>query len=242
MPAPRRRRRWVKRLAISALAFVLILAAGAALLWAATPGVGDAPARTAAILQAHGGTSDQGHPPSRVSAALIATEDSRFYSHHGLDPKGLLRGIRSLLTTGELQGATLDAQLAKLLYEDGRSTLGPEVSSGVLAFKLDEKYSKTQILSMYLDAAYFGHDGYGVVKASEIYFGMAPDRLSWGQATLLAGLVNAPSAYDPTAHLTLARSRQQHVIARLVATGVFTKAQGAAVFAEPLHPAVPFGG
>jgi penicillin-binding protein 1A len=150
--------------------------------------------------------------------------------------------VWSFLTTGELQGATLEAQLAKLLYLHDESGFWRELKSGVLAYKLDDTYSKQQILSMYLDAAYFGHGAYGVVKASQVYFGVAPDRLSWGQATLLAGLVNAPSAYDPTAHLHLARSRQRHVIDRLVATHVFTKTQGDAVFAEPLHPAVPFGG
>jgi membrane peptidoglycan carboxypeptidase len=68
------------------------------------------------------------------------------------------------------------------------------------------------------------------------------DQLSWGQASLLAGLVNAPTAYDPTAHLTLARSRQRHVLNRLVATHVFTPAEADAVFAEPLKPALPFAG
>jgi penicillin-binding protein 1A len=241
-PPPRRGRRVVRRLAYALLAVILVLAVAGVVLWNVTPGVGDAPARTAAIVREQGGISDNGVPPARVSKALIATEDSRFYSHPGLDAKALARGVWSFLTTGELQGATLEAQLAKLLYEQDRSGFWRELESGVLAFKLDDAYSKQQILAMYLDAAYFGHGAYGVVKAARVYFGVRPDQLSWGQATLLAGLVNAPSAYDPTAHLHLARSRQRHVIDRLVATGVFTKAQGDAVFAEPLHPAVPFGG
>jgi penicillin-binding protein 1A len=95
---------------------------------------------------------------------------------------------------------------------------------------------------MYFDAAYFGHGAYGLASASRVYFGVSPSQLTWAQATMLAGLVNAPSAYDPTAHLTLARSRQRHVIDRLVATHVFTKSQGNAVYAESLAPAIPFGG
>jgi membrane peptidoglycan carboxypeptidase len=240
---PRSRlRRWGRRLLIGVLAVVLVGAAAFGLAWLLTPSVSDAQARTAAILRSHDGSSDNGVPPVRVAAALVATEDSRFYSHSGLDPKGLARGVVNLVEHGSLQGATLNAQLAKLLYGSDTPGLLAPVQEGVLAIKLDVKYSKRQILSMYLDAAYFGHNAYGVETASRTYFGLPADQLSWGQASLLAGLVNAPTAYDPTAHLHLARSRQQHVLARLVATHVLTRQQADAAYAEPLHPAVSFSG
>jgi membrane peptidoglycan carboxypeptidase len=241
--APRSRlRHWGRRLLITFLAVLLACGAAFGLAWALTPSVADAQARTAALLRSHDGISDDGVPPSRVAAAMVATEDSRFYSHSGLDPKGLARGVVNLVTHGSLQGATLNAQLAKLLYSNGHSGLFGPVQEGVLAIKLDLTYSKRQILSMYLDAAYFGHNAYGVETAARTYFGLPAEQLSWGQASLLAGLVNAPTAYDPTAHLHLARSRQQHVLARLVATHVLTRHQANAAYAEPLHPAESFSG
>ncbi len=237
-----RRHRWVKRTLISLVALLVVLVLAFVTIWNLTPGVSDAQARTAAIVASHGGISDGGAPPVRVSEALIATEDSRFYSHHGLDPQSIARGLYTFVTQGTLQGATLDAQLAKLLYSGAHTGVWPTTQEAMLALKLDDTYSKRQILAMYLDAAYFGHGAWGVEKASRVYFGLDANQLSWGQASLLAGLVNAPTAYDPTAHLTLARSRQHHVLDRLVATHVLTRAQANAVFAEDLHPAVPFTG
>jgi penicillin-binding protein 1A len=87
---------------------------------------------------------------------------------------------------------------------------------------------------MYLSAIYFGNGYYGVLAASEGYFGLPPDQLSWAQASLLAGLPQAPTMLDPLQHLALARQRQSYVIDRLVATGVLTRAQAAAAAAAPL--------
>jgi membrane peptidoglycan carboxypeptidase len=235
-------KRWGRRLLIGLLAVLLFCGATFGLAWALTPGVADAQARTAAIVSSHGAISDDGTPPARVAQAIVATEDARFYSHSGLDPRGLARGVLNLFEHGSLQGATLDAQLAKLLYSGDRAGVLITVQEGVQAVKIDAKYSKRQILAMYLDAAYFGHGAYGVETAARTFFGLPADQLSWGQASLLAGLVNAPTAYDPTAHYHLARERQQHVLARLVATHVLTTQQAAAAYAEALHPAIPFTG
>jgi membrane peptidoglycan carboxypeptidase len=101
-------------------------------------------------------------------------------------------------------------------------------------FKLEARYSKQQILEMYLAAVYFGHGFYGLPAAARGYFEVAPSRLSWAQASLLAGLVQAPTAYDPYTHLDLARSRQRHVLDRLVATRVLTSGEADAAFAAPL--------
>jgi penicillin-binding protein 1A len=233
---------WLRRILLTLVTLLLVAVLGFIALWNLTPGVSDAKTRTAEIVAEHGGITDAGSPPQKVSQAIVATEDSRFYSHHGLDPQSLARGMYTLVTQGKLEGATLDAQLAKLLYAGDHSGAWWTTQEAMLAVKLDDKYSKREILAMYLDAAYFGHNAWGVEKASQVYFGVAPDQLSWGQASLLAGLVNAPTAYDPTAHLALARSRQRHVLDRLVATHVLTPAQANVVFAEPLKPAVPFGG
>jgi membrane peptidoglycan carboxypeptidase len=242
-PLPRSRaRRWGRRILIALLVFLLLVAATFGLAWALTPGVSDAKARTQAIVTSHGGISDDGTSPTRVAQAMVATEDARFYSHSGIDPKGVARGVLHFITDGSLQGATLDVQLAKLLYTGEDSGVLVTAEESVLAFKLDTEYSKREILAMYLDAAYYGHGAYGVETAAHTYFGLSADQLSWGQASLLAGLVNAPTAYDPTAHFHLARERQQHVLDRLVATHVLTRAEANAAYTQDLHPAESFSG
>lgn len=95
----------------------------------------------------------------------------------------------------------------------------------MLSFKLEAQYTKNQILEMYLSEVYFGHGFYELTAAARGYFGVAPARVTWGQASALAGLVQAPSAYDPYRHLALARSRQRHVMDRLVATKTLTVQQ-----------------
>lgn len=240
LPPPRRSR--LRRLVgalgmLVALFTVLVL-----VLWVVTPGVDDAPRRTAALLAEHDAPSLDGEVPEKVAMALIATEDSRFYTHSGLDARGALRGALSLSRGGALGGATIDAQVAKLLYTKGEPGARSATKQVLLAVKLDHHYTKRELLALYLDAAYFGHGAYGLTSAARIYFGVEPDQLSWAQATLVAGLVQAPSAYDPTAHLSLARERQRHVLNRLVATDVFTEAEADRVFATDLDPAIPFEG
>ena len=209
---------------------------------AASPSVSSAPSRVQAILDAHHAPSDAGALPQRVATALLATEDSSFYSDPALDPKGVVRATWGVLTNnGNDGGATIELQLAKMLYIHG-TTPSAELRQVGVAFRLDQRFSKQQILAMYLDAAYFGDGSYGVVAASRHYFGVDPDQVSWAQASLLAGLVQAPSNYDPHGHFHLARLRQAHVLARLVATGTLTSSQAATIWNEPLDPAVSFYG
>jgi membrane peptidoglycan carboxypeptidase len=242
-PGGRRGRRWVGRMAVAALMVGVLTVGGSGILWVATPSVADAPARVAAILAAHDAPSDQGAIPTKVAEAVIATEDSRFYADPALDPAGTVRAGWGLLTANPDEGgATLEIQLAKLLYTPGRTGLVPALEQVVLAFKLDAHFTKTQILRMYLGAAYFGDGAYGITAAAGRYFGLGPSQLSWAQASLLAGLVQAPSAYDPHHHLRAALARREHVLDRLVATGVLSRAQADQVDRAPLHPAVTFGG
>lgn len=237
-----RGRTWGRRLIVTAVAAALLVGAGGGLALLVTPSVADAPARVAALLAAHHGTPDSGVVPTRVEQALIATEDSRFYSHHGLDALGVGRALLGLSRGGDQGGATLDQQLAKLVWTPADSGLTDKVTAAALAVKLDARFTKAQILGLYLDAAYFGDGAYGLRTAAEHYFGLPADRLSWAQASLLAGLVQAPSAYDPHGHLSSARARQRHVLDRLVAVGRLTEAQAAATAAAPLHPRVTFTG
>lgn len=206
------------------------------------PSVANAPARVAAILASHHAPSDDGVVPRRVGQALLATEDSRYYSDPALDPLGVARAIIGVVTSnGNDGGATIEQQLAKMLYAPGTS-IGAELKQVGVAFRLDQQFSKRQILAFYLDAAYFGDGAYGITEAAGHYFGLPADQLSWGQASLLAGLVQAPTAYDPVGHLSVALLRRRHVLDRLVATGVLTESQAAADAAAPLNPVIPFSG
>jgi penicillin-binding protein 1A len=219
----------------------VLLAAGLAVLLEATPSVTNAPQLIAARLSAHHAAGDDGRIPTKVADALLATEDSRFYEDPALDPRGVLRAAWGTLTANNnTGGATLEIQLAKVLYTPGRSDLQAELEQVGLAIKLDEHFTKNQILTMYLDAAYFGDGAYGITTAARHYFALPAAQLSWAQASMLAGLVQAPTAYDPHGHLDLALQRRRHVLARLVATGYLTHAQAEKVAAAPLRPAVPF--
>jgi penicillin-binding protein 1A len=234
-PARGRWARVLRRALMAMLIGVLVAALGFGGLLAVTPSTSDAHARVAAQATAHGATALSGPLPTRVVESLVATEDSRFYSHHGIDPLGAVRGVVGPLSGGQDQGgATLDQQLVKILYTGGRRGTVDRVEQTALAVKLDAAYSKTDILRMYLDTVYFGHGYYGITAAAAGYFGRPPGALSWTQATMLAGLVQAPTAYDPYHHLSAARQRQSHVLDRLVATGHLTRAQATQIAAEPL--------
>lgn len=219
-------------------ALVLLGAVGIGGLWPLTPSVGDAEARiTTRLAQLHGRDAHALPVPDRVGQALIATEDSRFYAHHGIDVVGITRAVLGPLrgNSGDPGGATLNQQLAKVLYTPTGSSPIVKVEQLELALKIDAHYSKAQILEMYLNAVYFGHGFYGLPAASRGYFHRAPADLNWAQASLLAGLLQAPSAYDPLRHLHLARARQGHVLDRLVQTHVLSAGQAAAAAQAPLY-------
>lgn len=231
----RRRRRCVRVLRVLvALTGVIIVAVGVVL--AATPTVGGAEARVRASASSHGSTDLGGRVPVAFASALIATEDSRFFHHHGIDVVGVARAAAGPFSGGGDQGgSTLDQQLAKQLYTSGRRSVPDKVEQVALAIKLDRTYSKQHILEMYAATVYFGNGYYGLTAAACGYLGATPARLSIAQSALLAGLPQAPSAYDPITHLQLARERQRHVIDRLGAVGALSPARARSVFAAPLH-------
>jgi penicillin-binding protein 1A len=236
LPPSRRRRVTVaRRLAWVALTVLVVLALAFGSLLAFTPSTSDAQARVTAQAAEHGAVALSGPLPTRVVEALVATEDSRFYGHHGVDPVGAVRGVIGPLLGDEDQGgATLDQQLVKILYTGGHRTFTDRIEQVGLAVKLDAGYGKDDILRMYLNTVYFGHGYYGITSAATGYFGRAPGDLTWTQASMLAGLVQAPSLYDPYRNRTGARQRQRHVLDRLVATGHLTRAHADQVAADPL--------
>jgi membrane peptidoglycan carboxypeptidase len=200
-----------------------------------TPSVGNAPALARALDSAHHAAYPGPPVPARFAAALVATEDHRFYSEAGIDPIALARvGAGYVTGKPDQGGATLYQQLAKMLYEPGQAGLLGTVEEVLLGIKLALSYPKATILHMYADVAYFGHGYYGLEAASCGYFAVPPASLSWPQAALLAGVLQAPSADDPLAHSTAAKARQAHVLERLAATGALTRAEAVRYFRQPL--------
>jgi len=227
-PRPCRRRRWLRlyaRLLAAVVILLLVLGAVGVVYLVTLPDVGDAEARVAGVLHPTRG-SDTGLPvPARVGRAVIAIEDERFYHHHGIDVVGVARAAHVDLAHGSpLQGgSTITQQLAKALYVTDNHTLGAKLRLIGLAVTLERRYSKAEILEMYLNSIYYGDGQWGVAQASHTYFGRSPQALTWAQASLLAGLPQTPSAYDPTRHITLARARQRQVLAALVRAGVLSR-------------------
>ena len=190
------------------------------------PGVGDAEARVHAILRAHRAVPSALPPPVRLAAAVVAIEDQHFYSNFVVDMlDGAGRAAFAILnTSGDPGGSTIAQQLAKQLYGRGSGLAGTLRAIG-LAVKLSLHFSKPTIMSMYINAIYYGNGYWGDEQAARGYFDTSPYDLSWGEAAMLAGLPQAPSAYNPLRHLGLAKQRQQQVLAQLVATHVLTNVQ-----------------
>lgn len=236
--APRRRRRLVtaaRRLGLACLALLLSCALLFGLLLLITPSVSNARALASAFDQAHGAPYPGVVVPPRFAAALEATEDHRFASEPGIDPFAVARVAYSYVTgQGDQGGATLYQQLAKMLYTPGQVGVAAEAEQVALAVKLKYSYSGAEILRLYADVAYFGHGFYGLQHASCGYFGVPPAGMSWPQAALLAGLVQAPTADDPIDHPAAGRAREEHVMGRLVTVGALSQAQANAYLAIPL--------
>ena len=234
-PRRGRGRRYLKRAAVGlgTLTGVLALAAGA--LWVETPSASDATALARAQAQQHGIAYPGPNVPENFAEPLIATEDHRFYSEPGVDILAVGRVVEGKLSNGSDQGgATIEQQLAKMLYTPQETGFDAEVKQVVLAVKLNIAYSKQQILDLYAEVAYYGHGFYGLQQASCGYFGHPAQDLTVVQGAMLAGVVNAPSEDDPVDDPGDARTRLEHVIARMVAVGYLTKAQGQSALSTPL--------
>ena len=224
------------RLAIRALLGLLILVTATFEVNAVTgPDVTRAPELVTAIDMAHHSQPLTIAPDERIAVSLVAAEDDTFYSDAGVNVAALLRGLWGYLQGTDAGGSTIEVQLAHMLYPANASGLWGRVHLVTAALAFDTHYTKVAILSMYLDAAYFGHGFFGVDAASNGYFGVQQAQLSWTQAALLAGLVQAPSTLDPFAHLAAATHRMDYVLQRLAATGRLTQAQAWAAATAALH-------
>ena len=162
--------------------------------------------------------------PAEMRAAMIAVEDKRFRSHIGVDPIGIGRSVKVRLEAGQwLQGgSTITQQLARNIFLTNTRTFGRKLKEMVLALALERKFSKDQILELYLNRVYFGGGAYGIDAASRRFFGHSADNLSLGEAAIIAGLVKAPSNYSPTADVQAARERSGVVLQTMVDNGFIT--------------------
>jgi penicillin-binding protein 1A len=174
--------------------------------------------------------------PESLISALLATEDRRFYQHSGVDIKGLLRAIVKNLIKGRYaEGAsTLTQQLAKTLFLTPRKTITRKVKEAILALQLERRYTKDEILELYLNQIYLGSGAYGVEAAARTYFGIDVSRLSLSQCALIAGLPKAPSRYSPLVDPDLALKRRNVVLNQMRAIQSINEAAYRQARNEPL--------
>ena len=163
--------------------------------------------------------------PPHVVQAFLAIEDRRFYSHWGVDPRGIARAV----WTGRGGGSTITQQLAKFTFLTPEQSLTRKAREALIAFWLESWLTKDEILERYLSNAYFGDNQYGLRAASLHYFYRQPENLLPQQAAMLAGLLQAPSRYAPTRHYDRAKARMDLVIGSMVAAGYLTQAEADAM-------------
>ncbi len=181
--------------------------------------------------------------PGYVPNAFIAIEDRRFYSHHGIDPLGISRAlVADILRRGASQGgSTITQQLAKNLFLTQERTVTRKLQEIVLALWLEHKFTKAEILELYLNRVYFGSGAYGVEAAAQRYFGKSARRLALPEAAMLAGLVQAPSRLAPSHNQDGAQRRAAIVIGDMAEQKMISDAAAKAALAHPAHAVQPAG-
>lgn len=152
--------------------------------------------------------------PAHVRQAFLATEDRRFYAHSGVDPYGLTRAMLANLRAGRVVegGSTITQQLTKNVFLTPEQTLTRKAQEMIVAIWLERRFTKNELLRLYLSRVYFGSGAWGLEAASETYFGRSPDNISLSEAALLAGLLKAPSALNPTHNPKAAAARMRTVL------------------------------
>ena len=181
--------------------------------------------------------------PRYVPQAFVAIEDRRFYSHHGVDPIGIARAlVANILHRGVSQGgSTLTQQLAKNLFLTQERTLSRKVQEAALALWLERKFSKTEILDLYLNRVYFGAGAYGIEAAAQRYFNKPATKLTLAEAATLAGLVRSPSKLAPTRNPDGAEKRAQVVLAAMTDMKFITDNMAKVALMQPAHAVKPPG-
>ena len=182
-----------------------------------------------------GGTLTLRELPPHLPKAFIAIEDRRFYDHYGIDPFGIARAaMANVLRRGVSQGgSTITQQLAKNLFLTQERTMKRKLQEALLAIWLERKFSKDEILALYLNRVYFGAGAYGVEQAAQKYFGKSARKVTIAEAALLAGLIKSPSRLAPTRNFDAAQDRSRIVLAAMREQGFITAANEKFALAHP---------
>lgn len=177
--------------------------------------------------------------PSDLKTAIIATEDRKFYTHSGIDIKGIARAVIKDLMAGKfVEGAsTITQQLAKTLFLSPRKTIKRKIEEAILAFQLERRYTKDAILALYLNQVYFGSGAYGVESAAQLFFGKPAAMLNLSQCALIAALPKSPSRYSPLVNKKLALKRRNIVLKQMLDIGAISKATYEQAVSEPVFSA-----
>ena len=162
--------------------------------------------------------------PPYLKAALVATEDRKFFKHSGVDLKGIARAIVKDIRAGKfVEGAsTITQQLSKTLFLTPRKTIVRKIKEAILEFQLERRYTKNEILELYLNQVYFGSGAYGVASAANIFFGKSVQELNLAECALIAGMPKSPSRYSPLVNRELALKRRNIVLKQMNDTGIIT--------------------
>jgi penicillin-binding protein 1A len=174
--------------------------------------------------------------PPHLRNAIIAVEDARFYSHFGVDVRGIARAAYANFRHGRVVegGSTITQQLAKVLFLTPDRSFSRKVKEALLAFELEKRYSKDRLLELYLNQVYMGHGAFGVEAAARMYFGKSVQDLSLPEAAMLAALPRSPGNYSPFERPELAQRRRAIVVGRLLEHGYITETQAKATNRAPL--------
>lgn len=239
--ARRSGRRVLAAFALAALACVVVVSG--AILWAIRglpidEAVAEKP-RQVVMLETAGGAPLGRLGPLKIESAshkdfakvlvdaVISTEDRRFYSHLGVDPWGILRALRRNIAAGTIVegGSTITQQLVKLRLLGNDRSYTRKLREALIALWLETRASKNEILTRYLNTVYLGAGAYGVPAAARLYFDKAPSELTLAESAMLAGLIKAPSKFNPLQNLEAARDRARVVLDAMVETGAITREQ-----------------
>ena len=174
--------------------------------------------------------------PPAVWQTVLAVEDEKFFEHHGVNLRGIGRALLSNVETGGISqgGSTLTQQIVKLLYVGDEQSITRKLREAFLAARIEEQYTKDELLEFYLNFIYFGNGAYGIQAAAETYFGKSAGDLDVGDAALLAGLIRSPSVFDGFSDVETARRRRGDSLQRAVDVGLITAAQMTEYDARPL--------
>ncbi|KOP25416.1 penicillin-binding protein [Hapalosiphon sp. MRB220] len=181
------------------------------------------------LTSIHGEANREVVPLDKISPqlkrAVLASEDADFYFHHGINPKGVGRAVVTNWVAGGVRegGSTITMQLVKNLFLSQRRQFTRKIAEAVLAIRLEQILTKDQVLEMYLNQVYWGHNNYGVQTAARSYFNKSAEYLTLGESAMMAGLIQAPEEYSPFVSMQKAKYQQKEVLGRMLTLGWITQ-------------------